>query len=180
MRKRIGIGLFVSMLVALGTQEASAQQRAGQIIPPASLTDAEKDWITRIRIDEKLARDVYQELYTVWGVPIFANIALSEQNHMDAVGTLIRKYGLSDPVAGLGAGEFPDEFQGLYDTLISDGSQSVVGAYCVGVIIETLDIADLTAALDDKTEVTKRDICTVFEKLLAGSQNHLAAFLSHL
>jgi len=117
MKQLIGIGLLVGLLVALGSQEATAQQRGGQRIQPAPLTDLEEEWVTLIRIDEKLARDVYLTLHDVWGVPIFANIAAAEQTHMDAVEAIISKYGLTDPVAELGVGEFPGGFQTLDDQL---------------------------------------------------------------
>lgn len=180
MRNLTRISLFVGVLLALGAQQANAQLRS------APLTAAEKEWITLIRIDEKLARDVYLKLYDVWGVPIFANIAASEQNHMDAVARLITKYGLTDPVAGLGVGEFPEnivifgkvhDFQGLYDMLVTLGTQSVEDAYMVGVLIEELDIDDLENAL---LAVKKTDIKNVFTNLWEGSIRHLAAFESHL
>ena len=175
MRNVTRISLFVGVLLALGAQQANAQLRS------APLTAAEKEWITLIRIDEKLARDVYLKLYDVWGVPVFANIAASEQNHMDAVARLITKYGLTDPVAGMEKGVFPGrvsaDFQGLYDDLVALGSQSVVDAYWVGVCIEELDIDDLKDAL---LAVKKTDLKNVFNNLLEGSKRHLAAFESHL
>jgi len=56
-----------------------------------------KDWLTYIREEEKLARDVYLYLYDMWGSSIFDNISVSEQAHMDAIKTLIDRYGLDDP-----------------------------------------------------------------------------------
>ena len=35
--------------------------------------------------EEKLAHDVYLKLYEKWGISIFSNIAVSEQNHIDEV-----------------------------------------------------------------------------------------------
>ena len=122
MRKLTRISLFVGVLLALGAQQANAQLRS------APLTAAEKEWITLIRIDEKLARDVYLKLYDVWGVPIFANIAASEQSHMDAVARLITKYGLTDPVAGMEEGVLPGEFQQLYK---ARGSWNTVCGGCL-------------------------------------------------
>jgi len=84
---------------------------------------------------------------------------------------------LTDPVAELGVGEFPEVFQTLYDVLVWEGLESVDAAYAVGVEIELLDIDDLTEALSD---VQKADIKNVFSNLLDGSYNHLEAFSSHL
>lgn len=52
----------------------------------------------QMREEEKLARDVYLELYETWDLPVFYNIAQSEQTHMGAVKTLIEKYNLKDPI----------------------------------------------------------------------------------
>jgi hypothetical protein len=38
----------------------------------ASLTDDEVYWLTYMREEEKLARDVYLFLYDTWGFPIFS------------------------------------------------------------------------------------------------------------
>lgn len=172
MRKLLRISLFVGLLVALGAQVANAQLRGG------TLNDAEKAAIRLIRIDEKIARDVYLTLSDIWGVPIFSNIASSEQKHMDAVLNVISKYKLLDPVEGLGVGEFPDpESQALYNSLVELGSQTITDAYTVGVTIERMDIEHLNEAIEVSQ---KADIDKTFKNLLAGSLNHLAAFLSHL
>ena len=39
------------------------------------------------------------DLYKMWGLTIFSNIASSEQKHMDAIKTLLDRYGLDDPAA---------------------------------------------------------------------------------
>ena len=57
------------------------------------------------------------------------------------------------------------------------GTRSLEDAYRVGVRIEELDIADLKAAL---AQVTNARIRQVYENLLQGSQNHLAAFTALL
>ena len=61
-------------------------------LPYEELSDAELAGIVFMREEEKLARDVYLEMYDIWGRRIFANIADSEQTHMDTVLRLIQKY----------------------------------------------------------------------------------------
>ena len=93
------------------------------------ITDAELEGILYMREEEKLARDVYLTLYEAWGVPIFQNIARSEATHMEAVNTLIDRYGLADPAAAE-VGVFTDPtLQGLYDQLVADALlvQTVLG-----------------------------------------------------
>ena len=53
---------------------------------------------------------------------------------MDAVLNLLNGYGLADPVAGMGAGEFTPAFQSLYNDLVAKGN-TLIGAYEVGVQI---------------------------------------------
>ena len=130
-----------------------------------------------MREEEKLARDVYQVLFSKWNVRIFNNIAVSEQRHFDAVGTLISRYKLTDPAQET-AGVFTNpDLQALYDQLIAKGSTSLLDALQVGVTIEETDIDDLKAAI---AVTDNRDVLTVYGNLLNGSLNHLSAFNSHI
>ena len=143
-----------------------------------SLTPAEEDCLTYMREEEKVARDVYLFLYEKWQSRVFKNIAASEQTHMDAVKTLLDRYGIADPAAGKEVGEFTNpNLQALYDELIDAGSVSLVDALEVGVAIEETDIADLTAAI---ASTTHNDIKTVYGNLLLGSLNHSDAFIANL
>jgi len=138
------------------------------------LSPAEIDGLLWMREEEKLARDVYQALGAAWEAPIFANIAASEQQHMDAVLTLLNRYQVADPAAGNDPGEFTNpDLQALYDTLVARGLTSCEEAFQVGVLIEQTDIADLDARLPD---VTHADIRRVYTNLRAASVKHLAAF----
>jgi hypothetical protein len=143
-----------------------------------TLTAAEESWLTYMREEEKLARDVYLFLYDKWQSRIFKNIAASEQTHMNAVKTLLDRYGIADPAAGKAEGEFANqELQALYDDLVEDGSVSLVEALNVGVFIEETDIDDLNAGIGS---TRRKDIITVYSNLLAGSYNHLDAFNANL
>ena len=134
--------------------------------------------LLHMREEEKLARDVYQKLGDLYGEAIFANIAASEQRHMDAMKTLLDRYGLEDPVGENPAGVFLSaELQAMYDSLIARGEKSLADAYQVGVDIEELDIGDLEEAI---TATDNLDIQRVYGSLLAGSQNHLSAFTAAL
>jgi len=148
-------------------------------VQAAVLTDEEVYWLTYMREEEKLARDVYLYLYKLYpSSRIFYNISLSEQKHMDAIKTLIDKYGIDDPAAGNEEGVFDDGFLGdLYKILTDAGSGSLVEALKVGVFIEMTDIDDLGAgiALTDRKDIEK-----VYSNLLQGSLNHWDAFCSNL
>ena len=142
--------------------------------PVENLSPEEVEAILYMREEEKLARDVYLTLYNKTGLPIFENIARSEQTHMDMVLELIKKYNLTDPVAGMGVGEFNStEMKELYEKLVAQGSESDVEALKVGALIEEIDIKDLDEWLK---HVDNQDIKAVFESLRNGSENHLRAF----
>jgi len=142
------------------------------------LTADEEYWLTYMREEEKLARDVYLYLYDKWQLRPFNNISKSEQRHMDSVKSLLDSYGIPDPAAGKEKGEFTNlELQKLYNELINQGSISLVEAIKVGIIIEETDIADLEEAI---SLTISDDIKTIYSNLLRGSQNHLKAFNSNL
>ena len=142
-----------------------------------TLSQTEADTLTFMREEEKLARDVYLVMFAYWGTKTFSNIAVSEQNHMDAIKTLLDKYGLSDP-ASQEIGVFNDpSLQELYDQLESQGKDSELDALMVGALIEEIDIEDLQTAID---QTDKLDLQRVYENLMSGSENHLRAFVSQI
>lgn len=169
--------LAVSMFLA-GCGGSGSSPAAIDTTPVVAPSSAEVVAVTFMREEEKLARDVYLGLYDIWGLQIFANIAESEQTHMDLVLAVIEQYGLEDPAAGKPIGEFTNaELQGLYDMLIAQGAASLIDALVVGATIEDLDIYDLNRLL---AGVDNEDITLVFESLLKGSRNHMRAFHSQL
>jgi hypothetical protein len=91
-------------------------------LPSQDLSTEEELGMTKMREEEKLARDVYLAMYDKWNHIVFASIARSEQQHMDAIKILLDKYNQPDPVAGHDRGEFTDpELQALYDSLVVRG-----------------------------------------------------------
>ena len=141
-------------------------------IPASDLSAEEAAALLFMREEEKLARDVYNQMYALWGQPVFQNIAASEQAHMDEIKLLLDRYGLSDPA--LGPGQFTDpSLQALYNQLIAQGSISVTEALNVGGLVEQTDIADLQNRL---AQTDNADIQLVYTNLMNASYNHLAAF----
>ncbi len=166
---------------ALATESAliDSNNLAPQIstTPSSGLSQEEIDAILYMREEEKLARDVYLTLYNKWNLPLFNNIASSEQAHTDAIKTLITRYNLPDPfIDQIGVFSNP-EIQDLYNQLVARGNQSLSEALKVGAAIEEIDIQDLEKRM---TITSNTDIILVFQNLLYGSQNHLQAFVSTL
>ncbi len=142
------------------------------------LEPIEEEAIKFMREEEKLARDAYRTLFDKWGVNPFRNIANAEQRHMDAILCLIDKYGLMDPVTIDAAGVFEnEELTDLYETLMTQGNESVIEAYKVGAMIEITDILDLRERIG---QTDNPDIQAVFNELERGSRNHLRAFARNL
>lgn len=140
------------------------------------LTQIEKDALVFMLEEERLARDVYDLLFAKWGLRQFENISTSEQSHMDAVETLLKKYDL--PYSILEAGMFQNEdLQAAYDSLVAQGNEDLVGALNSGATIEDLDIFDLENWMD---QIQNNEILNVFSKLQCGSRNHLRAFATSL
>ncbi len=123
--------------------------------------------------EEKVARDVYTTLYETYGLPIFTNIAKSEQIHMETIESIMEKYDLTIPIDE-GTGIFPtEEFTELYQTLVEQGQQSMIDALNIGETIEKLDIQDLQEKIENTDNL---DIQQAYSNLMRGSENHLTAF----
>ena len=137
-------------------------------------TTAQKLQLQYIIEEEKLARDVYLYLAENVTSSKFANIARSEQTHMNYIATLLTKYKQINPTTGKAAGVFVNkDIQALYNTLTVQGSAGLLEAYGVGVTIEEVDIASLKELLVKAMPV---DVKAALDLLLAASYNHLEAF----
>lgn len=186
-QKQFSIVLIGSLIVGallvggLVPQTAAAQSDNSLLIQrvttqaTAALSADEAAGLLFMREEEKLAHDVYVTLAEQWNLPVFTNIAQSEQRHTDAVRTVLERYGLNDPAAGNPVGVFVDPaLQQLYNDLIAQGSQSTVDALLVGTIIEETDILDLQTRIAQSDHA---DIVQLYSQLLRGSSNHLRAFV---
>ena len=137
-------------------------------------TTAQKLQLQYIIEEEKLARDVYLYLAANVTSAKFANIARSEQTHMDQIAAVLKTYNYFNPTTTRAAGVFRDKsLQALYNTLIAQGSVDVAAAMQVGRDIENLDIKDLQVMLKSTMPA---DMKLALDNLLKGSFNHLAAF----
>ena len=141
-----------------------------------NLKQSEIDGLLQMREEEKMAGDVYDSFFAMYGVINFNRISNSETRHTEAVLSLINYFGLTDPALST-AGKFSNPaIQTLYNKLIAAGTSSNA-ALSTGGYIEEYDIADLKRLI---AETTNTDILTVYNNLLRGSQNHLRAFVRTL
>ena len=179
MGSRAGMGGGSRMGQGSGTGQGSGMGMGDALRLPArtntaALSTNETAAVTYMREEEKLARDVYVKLTGTSGNPVLTRIAASEQRHMDALGRVITRYGLTDPTQGKTAGQFQNQtLQQLYNELTAKGSASPAAAVEVGRSIEKLAIADLNSR-----EATSKhtDVRWTFQQLERGSNMHLRAF----
>jgi hypothetical protein len=183
------------LAIFIGTQIGNGDTTAEELVAPettisqddSSVTEEEElttdttvdnsslaEMLTFIVQEEKLAHDLYVQLAQTSGAMQFANIVNSETTHISLVQGLLVAYNIVDPTIGLAEGEFLDQdLQALYDKLLASGSVDRAGAIAAGIAVEEKDIADLEAML--ATDLPS-DVASILERLLSGSQNHLAAF----
>jgi len=139
-----------------------------------TLTSSEKTALAGMADEEKLALDLYTVLAARYPNDVqFSRIARAESMHLTAVRTLMTRYAVTDPTAGLPAGSFANAATtSLYTSLLVSATSDAT-ALAAGVAVEKADIAALDAA---KAGVTAPDVVAVYTNLLTASQRHLAAF----
>lgn len=177
MFKNIILASLVILLLAAVSFVAAKAKNGDSDSPVSAMTQEQKETLLFIYQEEKVARDVYITLGNYYqDQKVFANIQLSEQEHMESVQKLCEKYGVD--ISGVDetlVGSFVlPVLQELYDTLVIQGFQSELSALMVGEYIEMRDIDDLQEA----QKGMPADVVKVFEHLKEGSYNHLEAFRS--
>lgn len=171
----------VATTTATTSSDATTGTATSTTTTAARLTTEETETLLFVREEEKMARDVYLTLYGKWGQRVFQNIATrSEQTHMDVMGSLIKTYGLVDPVLDDTVGAFTDPaILALYQDLVMQGSFSLLDGLKVGGFVEEFDINDLQEAIAEaKAGSNPADIILAYENLMCGSRNHLRSFVS--
>lgn len=164
-------------VVSAAPQYGKNRDTTSTVSSTSTITAEEYADLQFMREEEKLARDVYLTLDEYWGTQtsVFANIAVSEEQHTSTVDFLLEKYDVEDPVISDEIGVFTNpELQALYDTLVERGIASFIDGLYVGALIEEKDMKDILAAIERSDE---RAIILAYSNLLDGSKNHLRAFV---
>lgn len=172
------IGWMLLLIVSVGTLSSCSDDddKDTNPITGQNITEDDKEALLFMLEEEKLARDTYFYLDSVWSINTFANIKLSEQQHMDAVENLINSYGISYQIQSMGV--FEDTLlQNFYNQFITDGVQSKINALTIGATIEDLDIVDLREYI---AHTDNQNLIAVFENLECGSRNHLRSFVKDI
>jgi len=169
-------------------------------LPSPSLTQPLKDSLAYMGNEERLAYDVYLNLYEYHqqnsGIEIkqLYNIATNaERKHIAIVQSLVQRYNLNasdltdinETVVSdnnMSATTMPrgvydiQAIQNLYDSLYTLGQNSQEDALKVGCMVEVTDINDLDKYITQAQESNATDIEAAFNTLRDGSYNHYWAF----
>ena len=134
--------------------------------------------LLRMWEEEKLARDVYLALAKNMQLPVFQNIASSENRHMQALEKVLQLSGVNTQQLDKTPGVFVlPEHQQLYQSLVIAGSSDPLSAFKVGAKIEEMDIADLRTLM---YQTENSQLQRVLQNLMGGSEQHLRAFAAHI
>lgn len=198
---------FVGLAIITGASSAIALNGKAVSASSEAETDGivldvnEKSHLIFMREEEKLARDVYLTLGTMYPDSIiFGKIDDSEQTHINAVKTILEKYGVDDPNTNDNVGAYTGEDYGWYFTekynlLVERASISELEALYVGAFIEELDMVDINQCpevivetdngINDVSECGKiytdnTDIVELYTALLDGSDNHLEGYVKNI
>ncbi len=183
------------------SQEGNSTQTPIDVntLPLSTLTEDLKNAIAYMGNEERLAYDVYMNLYeyhnsnNAENINQLQNIAnRAEITHVGIVQSLVQKYNLTvedltnvtDPIADntvafedMPKGEYDiPAIQSLYDTLYAKGIQSKEDALMVGCMVEVTDINDLDEYITLAEESNATDVKEAFEVLRDGSYSHYWAF----
>ena len=157
----------------------------------SQLTQELQDSITYMYNEEKLAKEVYLNIYEKQSLQQLYNIATkSEVKHEEAVNNLAIKYDLNitqypdtdipydkNSIDKYGSGQYAVEaIQELYDMLYNKGINSQQDALEVGCMVEVTDIDDLDKYIIQASASNASDVLEVFNFLRDGSYIHYWAF----
>jgi hypothetical protein len=169
----------------------------------SALDVVEASHLTFMREEEKLARDVYLTLASMYpNQGVFNTIATaSEQTHTDTMRDKLAQFGLPDPNPD--TNNLPDSigvFLGLewgwyftekFGDLTSMARASELAALYVGAFIEELDMHDIAVCPQVMVDAGYPEPCgleytdesvliNAYSSLIDGSENHLRAFVGQI
>jgi len=158
MKKLLSLSIMLLLIIS-STTFASSDDKFGHEGVDALNPDVEEMLIFALE-DEVLAYTTYEKIVEFFDVTRpFTNIMKAELKHQEAIKTLMATYNIEIP-------EVDPSSHIVLPTTLDE-------AYQAGVQAEIDNIALYEAFV--KTDI-REDIKTVFENLIAGSENHQASF----
>ena len=142
-------------------------------VAAGALTAAQRTELARLAEEEKLNHDLYAAFAKAYSLPVFENLAVAEANHLQALRTLIDRYGIADPTAGKAAGVLASAtVQAAYDRLLAQGKSGQQAALEAARAVEQNAIARYGDALDGLNAPAAE---RVYSNLRDAETRHLAA-----
>ncbi len=165
-----------------------------------NLSQPLKDAIAYMGNEERLAYDVYMNLYDRYKdtleetalYPLYSIAHKSESKHISTVQSIVQRYSITpDQLTNITTGVANSDatvetmpsgkygikaIQDLYNSLYAKGSKSARDALEVGCMVEVTDINDLNKYIELAQEDEAEDVKLAFENLRNGSYNHYWAF----
>jgi hypothetical protein len=142
--------------------------------PSGSLSAAQKATLAAVAEQQQLAHDLYQAFATRYDNMMFDHLADAATYQLDAVRTLLTRYGIADPTASRNAGSFSDPAaQATYNRLLAQGQAGYNDAlHAAG----SLQAAHTTTLTGDLTALSAPDVRQVYTRLLANAEMYQAMF----
>ncbi len=185
--KRVVFLLVAAMFITL-TANAQRPRRAHRgaatqncmavTMPKEDMNQAEKQTLTTMVQEEKMASDFYYAMSNKWNIPMFRNIMNAELRHKDILSQLLDKYDLQNPIANSNPGQYDDSgIQKLYNDLVAKGNASLKDALIAAAQLEEQDYMDLQKAIDGTDNA---DLRLAYQNLQRGAAHHLRAAVNQL
>lgn len=190
----LGIMLVVSFLLC-GKNASSASW---------VLDEGETQHLIFMRLEEKLARDVYITLGNQYAEEaVFSNIVSSEQKHTDAVEKQLAHYDVDDPINDPKTDDpvgvffdpvFGEYFSARFNGLVAWGMENALEGLYVGAFIEELDMLEIVHCPEFIVETfpniddgecgldytDEKALIKTYGNLLGGSEEHLRAYVRNI
>lgn len=168
--------LFISLFIiwwCVNKQSNSTAESAR-----SNLSQQDISWLTRMREEEKLARDIYISFWNKWGNDAFVNTSKSEQTHMDYVKVILDRYWIDDPIKDDSVWIFSFyAMKKLYDDFVFKWNKSLLDAFILSADAESLDILDASDLLQ---QTKNKDIMELYNNLIIWSRSHLRAYVENI
>ena len=144
-----------------------------------TLSSQEIDGMLYLVENEKLLCDYFTVMYEKHKLPLFNQLAMNEQRHLNIISVKIDRYDLENPADQKPAGQFVNpQLQASYDQLIEIGNTGVYSALIAAVQKVERDVVDIPAIIS--TFEGNDDVVHVISGILLESQDNLDALKAEL
>jgi len=142
--------------------------------PSGTLNTAQRATLAGIAEQQQLARDLYQAFAAQYDSAVLDHVATATAYRLDAVRTLMTRYGVTDPTTGNVAGTFSDPVvQTTYNRLLAQGQGSYDNALAA---VRTVEAAQVTELTSDLSGLTAPDVRQVYNRLVSLSEMYQGMF----